>query len=1240
MAAAQHLEHGQISSDSRRPSPSRNPGRGCVNPLSSLPILGQELPLDSPRDAEPQEGPSQFRVDVTVLRAENVPRLKNIFGPKFFVIVTGQAIEKKTPSVPAKRRTARWGESLGAFILQPSTPLILRLYAERFARRDILIGAGEMIPVESQIDTSFVLTNGDGQGGESVTLYLTVIVSPSTTSGTILPINAPIVQSSTINDSYSGEAGASVTQESMTPTRSAITTGSETLSPPTGRLPSEMNTIPPASDRRGLSPVESALDGAGEATATMNLSNKWEGAVGRIKWVMDTVSPVAELHPYAKMAFNLLFAIPKTLLEQFQRDDNIGTLLDAMRDAFDFANQEDRFKAIGRDSRQAQILTLMLQHVCNCCDFIRSYAKDSQLWKRILKNTGGQIDKTIEDFRATLLEHRKAFLDEASITTEITALQILDDVGIISADVGRISSQLDGMSTQLKWVSSQVSDAELDAKIREIPYGTGSRFTPDKGCLTGTRPAFLDFIVNWVNDPGSGRCLVLFGQAGTGKSSIAHEIARRFDKIHRLTSSFIFLRTEQSKPHHLFTTLARDLSDRYPSFKAALGSVVKDNSSLRAGTHLSSRVDKYFPPALHYACRFWDDHMEHIGFEIDLFGKLGSLFEQKLLFWLEALSLTSDMRLASAACLAAKVWLASDQVGKQGVSRAKLEKLRSLVNDASVFIRHFGMAMAKSAPHVYVSALPFAPSGSPVSAGYSSSFPRILRVERGRISHWPSSEMVIPSSGGQILSISISSDGQRIVTGSDDRTIRVWDANTGETEAGPFTGHTSSVNSVAFSPDGQRIVSGSHDRTIRVWNASTGEMEAGPFTGHTDWVNSVAFSPDGQRIVSGSHDGTIRVWNASTGETEAGPFTGHTNSVKSVAFSPDGQRIVSGSNDGTIRVWNASTGETEAGPFTGHTDWVKSVAFSPDGQRIVSGSRDGTIRVWNASTGETEAGPFTGHTHSVNSVAFSPDGQRIVSGSDDGTICVWNASTGETEAGPFTGHTSSVNSVAFSPDGQRIVSGLHDGTIRVWNASMGETEAGPFTGHTHWVNSVAFSPDGQRIVSGSDDRTIRVWNAGTGETEAGPFTGHTHSVKSVAFSPDGQQIVSGSSDRTIRVWNASTGETDAGPFTGHTEWIFSVAFSPDGHRIVSGSSDGTIRMLNATTESTETKSHVDFTNHSVINDEGWICGIKGELLMWIPQVHRTGLHRPGNMWVAGKYETRLDLSTFVHGKSWTTCINT
>ncbi len=81
-------------------------------------------------------------------------------------------------------------------------------------------------------------------------------------------------------------------------------------------------------------------------------------------------------------------------------------------------------------------------------------------------------------------------------------------------------------------------------------------------------------------------------------------------------------------------------------------------------------------------------------------------------------------------------------------------------------------------------------------------------------------------------------------------------------------------------------------------------------------------------------------------------------------------------------------------------------------------------------------------------------------------------------------------------------------------------------------------------------------------------------------------------------------------------------------------------MLNATAGNTETIRHFDITDHTVINKEGWICGSRGELLIWIPQIHRAHLHRLGVIWVAGALETRIDLSTFVHGRSWTTCINT
>jgi WD40 repeat protein len=156
--------------------------------------------------------------------------------------------------------------------------------------------------------------------------------------------------------------------------------------------------------------------------------------------------------------------------------------------------------------------------------------------------------------------------------------------------------------------------------------------------------------------------------------------------------------------------------------------------------------------------------------------------------------------------------------------------------------------------------------------------------------------------------------------------------------------------SVAFSPDGKQIVSGSHDKTIRLWNAELGEMIGQPLRGHSDEVNSVAFSPDGKRIISGSADDTIRLWDVGLGEATGEPLRGHSDTVISVSFSPDGRRIVSSSTDKTIRLWDAGLGEGIGEPLRGHSGLVFSVAFSPDGKRIVSASIDETIRFWAAES--------------------------------------------------------------------------------------------------------------------------------------------------------------------------------------------------------------------------------------------------------------------------------------------------
>ncbi|HEY9600008.1 MAG TPA: WD40 repeat domain-containing protein, partial [Allocoleopsis sp.] len=282
--------------------------------------------------------------------------------------------------------------------------------------------------------------------------------------------------------------------------------------------------------------------------------------------------------------------------------------------------------------------------------------------------------------------------------------------------------------------------------------------------------------------------------------------------------------------------------------------------------------------------------------------------------------------------------------------------------------------------------------------------------------------------------------------------------------------HTQDVNSVAFSPDGKRIVSGSGDKTVRLWDATTGKPIGQPLTGHKDFVYSVAFSPDGKRIVSGSRDKTVRLWDATTGKLIGQPLTGHEEAVSSVAFSPDGKQIVSGSYDKTVRLWDATTGKPMEQPLTGHKSGVSSVAFSPDGKRIVSGSEDNTLRLWDATTGKPIGLPLTGHRYGVLSVAFSPDGKRIVSGSRDKTVRLWDATTGKPIGQPLTGHKDFVYSVAFSPDGKRIVSGSRDKSVRLWDATTGKLIGQPLTGHEEAVSSVAFSPDGKQIVSGSYDK--------------------------------------------------------------------------------------------------------------------------------------------------------------------------
>jgi WD40 repeat protein len=250
-------------------------------------------------------------------------------------------------------------------------------------------------------------------------------------------------------------------------------------------------------------------------------------------------------------------------------------------------------------------------------------------------------------------------------------------------------------------------------------------------------------------------------------------------------------------------------------------------------------------------------------------------------------------------------------------------------------------------------------------------------------------------------------------------------------------GHQTMAISMAFSnssssgQEQQLLASGSQDKTVRLWDTHTTECVA-VLEGHTDDVKSVAFSPDNRLLASASCDKTVRLWDV-VERNAASPvhvLRSHTSWVRSVSFSPDGQQLASASDDCTVRLWSVPEGVL--GPVLQHACPVWCVAFSPvvGSNVLASGdSYDGTINLWDVRV--VIKRELHGHSYSIRSLAFSPDGSQLVSGSDDHTVCLWSVASGKLLK-KLTGHSRIVLSVAFHPNGKQVASCSCDSIVRIW----------------------------------------------------------------------------------------------------------------------------------------------------------------------------------------------------------------
>lgn len=463
----------------------------------------------------------------------------------------------------------------------------------------------------------------------------------------------------------------------------------------------------------------------------------------------------------------------------------------------------------------------------------------------------------------------------------------------------------------------------------------------------------------------------------------------------------------------------------------------------------------------------------------------------------------------------------------------------------------------------YVTSVAWSPDGKSVFTGSVDT--NLRRFAADGSGH----AAVINSHEGSIDALAMSPDGTRIAMGyGGEASILKTD---GSGRLLTLDGHERLINAIAWSPDGTKIVTGSDDKSISVWDASQSKAL---FTikEHEGAVKGVAFSPDGKQIVSGSADKTVRIFSADGSSSHSALLNPSVDAseladVMRVGWSARG--IFAGYGDGTIRIFDASNSGKPI--LLRGSDNVTAAAFSPDGNLLVVGFTGEVLQdvacIWDLRAPQKKPTCLKWHQLSgtgVNAAAFSPDGAKVMVASDQ---VVRIFPVGEPAVSTvFKLHGASIASVAFSADGQKIAVGLHNKTMHTLNAdgsgsavidSVRETLAS--TKVSRFKGKVATIVD-YKISIRSDDSAK---NGVMLESDAAPFT-------SIAWSYDGSKIAAGDKHNKVYIFNSDGSGTPI-VLRGHKDIVNAVAWSRDGSKVISGSQDGTARIWTVGVEALRAK---------------------------------------------------------------------
>lgn len=450
------------------------------------------------------------------------------------------------------------------------------------------------------------------------------------------------------------------------------------------------------------------------------------------------------------------------------------------------------------------------------------------------------------------------------------------------------------------------------------------------------------------------------------------------------------------------------------------------------------------------------------------------------------------------------------------------------------------------------------------------------------------------------------SDGTRVASAGDDKTIRIWEVTTGR-ELLRINADKAPVRHLVFSHDGTMLAAVWNGDDVPIWDPVTGAEKA-RLTGHKGGVTCVAFSPDGVRLATSARDGGLRLWET---KTLAEAAVVDAPALVSFAFSNDSTRGAGGSErSSTLFLWNFVPGKTPTRTDVKDTQTSLALTSRPDGRVFAAVTNAGDVRLLASGDGHeiararpasapcyaatfdrtssrlvvagrgsaihvcdpntcAEIGRLEGHRDAIHGLAPGGDPRTLASGSNDHTVRLWSLGAPDPitlDAGPIDLFSNTV----ISSDGTVVAGGTTRGDVCVWNGATGK-EVFRLKGHESPVTRVVFSPDGARIASASSDKTVRIWAAGT---QVALLAGHEARVVALAYSPDGARLASGSEDGKVLVWDLATGAEIGrveSPKRSSVRWLL---FSPDGGRLAVAGSAGDLALWNVA----ENKPQGDPTN--------------------------------------------------------------